>query len=134
MLRILVLLCWVIFVPVAMAQDPVKTDGDKYKALMENERVRVLEYRDRPGEKTSMHHHPDFVLYALTPFKRKLTLGDGKTIIREFKTGDVLWSPAQAHIGENIGTTETHVIIVELKENAPGLHEEKKAPSRPADK
>jgi quercetin dioxygenase-like cupin family protein len=134
MLRILVLLCWVIFVPVAMAQDPVKTDGDKYKALMENERVRVLEYRDRPGEKTSMHHHPDFVLYALTPFKRKLTLGDGKTIIREFKTGDVLWSPAQAHIGENIGTTETHVIIVELKENAPGSHEGKKAPSRPADK
>jgi hypothetical protein len=28
-----------------LAQDPVKTDSDKYKILLENERVRVLEYR-----------------------------------------------------------------------------------------
>jgi len=55
-----------------MPQDPVKTDGDKYTVLLENERVRVLEYRDLPGSKTSMHYHPDFVLYALSPFKRRL--------------------------------------------------------------
>jgi len=36
----------------ALAHDPVVTDGDKYKVLLENDRVRVLEYRDRPGEKT----------------------------------------------------------------------------------
>jgi len=44
------------------------------------------------------------------------------TVIREAKTGDVSWSQAQEHIGENIGSTETHVIIVELKENTPSNH------------
>ena len=28
---------------------------------------------------------------------------DGKAMIREFKAGDVFWSDAQTHIGENIG-------------------------------
>ena len=97
-------------------QDPVKTDGDKYHAVLENERVRVLEYIDKPGDKTNMHKHPDFVLYALSPFKRKLTFDDGKTMSRDFKTGDVIWMNAQTHIGENIGQTITHVLIVELKE------------------
>ena len=102
----------------AAAQDPVHTDGDKYKLLKENDRVRVLEYRDQPGEKTHPHRHPAFVLYAMSPFKRKLTLPDGKTMVREFKAGDVLYSDDQTHIGENVGTTPTHVIMVELKEPA----------------
>jgi quercetin dioxygenase-like cupin family protein len=97
------------------AQDPVVTDGDKYKAILENEKVRVLEYTDKPGEKTNRHHHPDFVLYALNSFKRRLIFGDGKQIEREFKKGDVMWMKDQIHSGENIGITETHVLIVELK-------------------
>ena len=102
----------------AAAQDPLQTDGDKYRLLKENDRVRVLEYRDQPGEKTHQHRHPAFVLYAMSPFKRKLTLPNGKTMMREFKAGDVLYSDDQTHIGENVGTTPTHVIMVELKEPA----------------
>ncbi len=98
--------------------DPVNTDGDKYKVLLENEKVRVLEYRDVPGAKTAMHYHPDFVVCSLSSFKRRLVLGSGKTMEREFKIGEVLWNPAHEHIGENTGTTDTHVIIVELKGNA----------------
>ena len=104
-------------VPVC-AQDPVMTDGDKYHVLMENDRVRVLDYRDRPGDKTRQHHHPAFVLYALSPFKRSITLPDGKVIRREFKTGDVIFSDGQTHIGENTGDTDTHVIMVEIKQGA----------------
>jgi hypothetical protein len=99
----------------AFAQDPIKTDGDKYKVKFENDKVRVLEYRDKPGEKTNEHRHPAFVLYALGPFKRTLTLPGGKVLTREFKAGDVLYSEAQTHIGANVGDTPTHVIIVELK-------------------
>lgn len=100
---------------VAHAQDPVHTDGDKYRVKVENERVRVLEYKDRPGEKTHEHRHPAFVLVALSAFRRKLTLPDGKAMVREFKAGDVFWSDAQTHIGENIGDTDTHVIMIEMK-------------------
>ena len=99
----------------AGAHDPAQTDGDKYAVKFENERVRVLEYRDRPGERTREHSHPAFVVYAVSPFKRKITLPDGKAMIREFKAGEILWSEAQAHIGENIGDTPTHVIMVEIK-------------------
>jgi hypothetical protein len=60
--------------------DPLRTDPDKYKLVLENERVRVLEYRDKPGDKTKQHSHPDFVLYTLSTFKRRLTLGDGRTL------------------------------------------------------
>ncbi len=32
-----------------MSDDPVRTDPDKYEVIFENDRVRVLEYRDVPG-------------------------------------------------------------------------------------
>jgi len=98
-----------------LAQNPVETDGGKYKVVLENDQVRVLEYRDLPGELTHQHRHPAFVLYAVAPFKRKIHLPDGKVLMREFKAGDVMFSPSQVHIGENVGSTPTHVIMVELK-------------------
>jgi quercetin dioxygenase-like cupin family protein len=101
---------------VTPAKDPVATDGDKYRVLLENERVRVLSYTDRPGERTHQHQHPAFVLCALAPFKRKLLLPDGSERVREFKAGDVLYSPGETHVGLNVGDTPTQVVIVELKE------------------
>jgi len=104
----------------AHAQDAAQTDPTKYKAILENECVRVLEYNDRPGDRTHEHRHPAFVLYALSGFKRTLTLPGGKVLSREFKPGDVMWSEAQTHIGENVGDTPTRVIIVELKKQRDG--------------
>jgi quercetin dioxygenase-like cupin family protein len=96
-------------------RDPISTDGDKYKVVLENEKVRVLEYRDAPGERTSPHYHSDYVLCALSAFKRKLTLAGGREIVVEVKPGMVTYGPAQSHIGENVGDTDTHVLIIELK-------------------
>lgn len=115
MKRLIAAAVFLAYCPVALAADPVSTEGDKYKIRLETERVRVLEYKDMPGEKTAEHHHPAFVLYAVAPFKRKITLPDGKVIMREFKAGDMLWSEEQTHIGENVGDTPTHVIMIELK-------------------
>lgn len=100
----------------AQAQDPLVTDGDKYKLRLENAQVRVLNYHDKPGDKTNQHVHPDFVLYAMSSFKRKLTFPDGRTVTREFKAGDVIFMKGQTHIGENTGDTDTDVVIVELKQ------------------
>lgn len=101
----------------ALAQDPVQTDGDKYRVIFENECVRVLDYQDLSGQATLQHDHPAFVLYAFAPFSRSITLPDGKILQRQFKEGDVLWSNAQTHIGTNTGDTPTHVLMVELKSN-----------------
>jgi len=99
----------------AYAQDATVTDPDFYKVIFENDRVRVLEYRDVPGDKTNLHDHPAFLVYALSSFERRLTLPDGKVLNRSFKPGQVMFSEAQTHAGENVGTTPTHIIMVELK-------------------
>lgn len=97
------------------AMDPVLTDPDKYKLIFENDQIRLLDYQDRPGEKTNKHHHPAFVLYALSPFVRNIHLEDGTVIERAFKTGEWIKSEGQVHVGENVGETDTHALIIEFK-------------------
>jgi len=38
-----------------MSMDPVVTNPEHYKVLFENDRVRVLEYTDQPGDVTTPH-------------------------------------------------------------------------------
>ena len=102
-----------------MSGDPTETDPDKYTVVFENERVRVLEYRDKPGDRTSPHRHPDSVMYTLSSFDRRLIHGDRARDV-QLPAGRVSWLSAQEHSGENIGATETQVLFVELKEPAPG--------------
>ena len=102
-----------------MTDDPARTDPDKYKVVFENEQVRVLEYVDRPGDRTSLHAHPDSVMYTLSSFRRRLYSGDGETRDVEIAAGTTGWLPAQQHAGHNIGGSDTHVIFVELKGRAP---------------
>jgi hypothetical protein len=97
-----------------MSQDPTECNPELYKVVFENDRVRVLEYRDQPGDRTSPHRHPDSVMVTLSGFRRRLTVGDN--VVEVEKTpNEAGWLPAQTHVGENIGSTETHVIFVELK-------------------
>jgi hypothetical protein len=102
-----------------MSRDPTVTDPDKYKVVFENERVRVLEYRDKPGDRTSPHRHPDSVMLTMSSFERRLIHGDRERDV-QLEAGRAAWLAAQEHHGENIGTTDTHVLFVELKEEPPG--------------
>jgi hypothetical protein len=95
-------------------KDPVTTNPGLYRVVMENDRVRVLEYRDRPGDRTTPHAHPDSVMITLTAFRRRLVAGDTTREV-EMAAGVASWLGAQEHSGENIGETETHVFFVELK-------------------
>lgn len=98
-----------------MTDDPTCTDPDKYSVLFENARVRVLEYRDTPGAKTSPHRHPDSVMVTLSSFERRLHFGaDNKDVV--LQAGQANWLPAQEHSGENTGDTDTRVLFVELKD------------------
>ncbi len=100
-----------------MNLDPVVTNGDNYRVVLENDRVRVLEYLDQPGAVTTPHQHPDSVMYTLTSFRRRLVSGDVEREV-ELAAGTTGWLPAQQHHGENIGDTPTHVLFVELKDAA----------------
>ncbi|MGH9642715.1 MAG: hypothetical protein ACRD3Q_09830 [Terriglobales bacterium] len=53
---------------VAIAQtetDPLKLSPQLYTARFENDRVRVYEYRAKPGVKDPMHSHPAGLVYIL---------------------------------------------------------------------
>ncbi len=95
--------------------DPVVSNPDHYALLWENERVRVLEYRDAPGDETTPHRHPDSVMVTLTSFSRRLASGDRSRDVR-LAAEQAVWIPAQSHTGRNTGDTPTHTIIVELKD------------------
>jgi hypothetical protein len=99
--------------------DPVQTDPDFYHVLFENERVRVLEYLDHPGDQTTPHNHPDSVMVTLSSFRRRLSSGDNEVEV-ELPAFQARWLDAQEHSGANIGETDTHTIFVELKEPDPG--------------
>ena len=103
-----------------MTLDPVVTNPEHYKVVFENERVRVLEYRDQPGDQTTPHEHPDSVMYTLSSFRRRLITDDDHRDV-ELHAGTTGWLQAQRHSGHNIGDTPSHAIFVELKDgSAPG--------------
>ncbi len=101
----------------SVLEDPMVTDEDKYTVVLENDRVRVLRYHDKPGEKTSQHAHPDYVMIAESSFRRRLTFPDGRKHEVDVKAGSIIYMKAHEHIGENIGETDTDAILVELKES-----------------
>ncbi len=101
-----------------MKSDPVISNPGLYSVIFENERVRVLQYADSPGQATVPHDHPDSVMITLTAFRRRLVAGE-KSIDVEMPAETARWLTAQRHSGENIGETDTRCIFVELKEPAP---------------
>jgi quercetin dioxygenase-like cupin family protein len=100
----------------AFAQDPVKTSPQFYKVLLENEQVRVLEYRLKPGEKEPMHsHRNDGVVYVLSGGTLKFSYPDGRTEEKTATAGETIWREPVTHAVENIGKTEAQVIAIDLK-------------------
>jgi quinol monooxygenase YgiN/quercetin dioxygenase-like cupin family protein len=99
----------------AMAQDSVLRYPGNYKVLVENDRVRVLDFRLRKGDTEEFHMHPAHVLYVLAPFKIMFKLPGGRTAVREAHAGDVLFGEAVMHSPTNIGDTDAHGILVEVK-------------------
>jgi len=98
-----------------MTIDPVQSNPDLYSVIFENDRVRVLEYRDEPGAESVAHDHPDSVMVTQSSFQRRLSSGDTSVDV-DMPANTARWLGAQNHSGRNTGTTETHCIFVELKE------------------
>lgn len=102
----------------APGPDPVKVAPNSYKVLLENDEVRVLDFHSQPGEKIGMHSHPDSIVYILTAGKIRHTYPDGKSEEREGQAGQAIWQKAVTHASENIGTSEVHALVIELKGSA----------------
>ena len=69
-----------------MTEDATKVAPHVYKVVFENERARVLEVRMKPGESTTRHSHPDYVVYVLSGGKVEIHARlPGKAAKRSFQ-------------------------------------------------
>jgi quercetin dioxygenase-like cupin family protein len=87
-----------------------------YKLLLENDQVRVMEVRLKPGETAPMHNHPNpHVVYVKSHSRLKLTFSDGKDNVVDLKAGQTLWLDAGPHEAQNAGDTEFDNLVIEVK-------------------
>ena len=105
--------------PRMWAQDAVRQSPQLYTVRLENDRVRVLEYRLKPGEKELTHSHPPGVVFYLSDATFRTTGADGKVTESKVTNGQVSWREFTTHDAENVGTTEAHAYAVELKQASP---------------
>jgi quercetin dioxygenase-like cupin family protein len=101
--------------PAGGKADPVKVDSKHYKVEFENDSVRVLRIKYGPGEKSVMHNHPNAVAVYLSDGSSRMTTPDGKSQDVPMKAGGALWTPAGAHLPQNIGDKPFELVLVELK-------------------
>ena len=84
------------------------------KVLKETDKIRVIEFTTKKGDKIGMHSHPTMVVYIQKAGKTKFTLEDGTSKVTEGKVGDVLINPPVTHSQEHL--TDSRVLLVEIKE------------------
>lgn len=94
-----------------------------HRLLFENEHVRVLDVRIGPGQIVPVHTHrwPSVIqVRSAGDFIRRD--GDGKSLFDSRKAGPaqeapaIIWTDSMApHSVENIGSTEIHLVSVEIK-------------------
>lgn len=105
------------------ALDAMRAAPDHHLVLLENDRVRVLDTRLGPNDRTPVHAHQwpaalyfmswsDFVRYD----PQGHVLIDSRQMAVKPSVGSALWSsPLPPHYVHNVGHTELRVIAVEFK-------------------
>jgi len=96
--------------------DAVIASPDKFRMLLENEHVRVVEYTLEPGARDQWHTHPPKVSYVVTGGTLRITTDDGRSFLTDEKEGSVAWMDALGrHFAENVGKTPIRIVLVEVK-------------------
>ena len=96
--------------------DPLVASPGNFKKLLENERVRVLEYTLQPGERDQWHTHPPKVSYVVSGGELRIHLADGTSFASDEKEGTAVWMKAvPRHYAENVGGTPVRIVLVEVK-------------------
>ena len=108
------------------ALDALVAAPGQHRLVFENDRVRVLDTRIAPGERTPVHTHrwpaAHYVL-SWSDFVRRDA--EGKVLVDTRATGprtapEAMWGePLAPHSLENVGTTAIHIISTEVKGAGP---------------
>jgi quercetin dioxygenase-like cupin family protein len=95
--------------------DPVRVAGDTHQVALENKFVRVLDVRLPPGKVEPRHRHPHGMSVYFTDWEAKVTPDGRPPEVHQRKAGTFAWNEAVVHSVENAGSTEGHILRIELK-------------------
>jgi beta-alanine degradation protein BauB len=116
--RLLALLSALGLTDAAVAQDAAVMQPASFRVALDNEHLRVLQYRSRPGMGVcgqGVHSHPAHLTVVLHDGKVRVRNADGVTRVVQGRAGEVIWSEAETHEVENVSSATLNTLIVELK-------------------
>jgi beta-alanine degradation protein BauB len=100
----------------ATAIDVLNASPDKYKLVLENDYVRVIEYSLKPGEKDNPHTHPAKTSYVISGGTFRVYPENEKPFDYVEVQGVTEWSDKTSkHYVENIGNTTITILLTEIK-------------------
>jgi quercetin dioxygenase-like cupin family protein len=100
----------------AMAQEKGKAAQRTQKVFIDNDKVRVTETTFKPGEVSPSIERPYRITRVIKGGKTIRTYADGKTVEREFKTGEVFAAgPDKPYSAKSISKTDIVLYSVNLK-------------------
>lgn len=118
----LTLSCWAFSTQTVVAEevlDPVSHSPDQFELLVENDHVRVVQYRLNPGESDVWHTHPAKVSVVVSGGTLLITTADGEAFEVEEETGSASWMTRLGeHFATNIGDSPVHIVLIEVKSAA----------------
>ncbi len=100
----------------AQAVDPVPVSPDRYRVLVDNNDVRVVEYVLQPGQRDEWHTRPARVSYVMSGGTLRITRADGTSVVADERQGTTqLMNTSGRHYATNIGKTPVRVVLTEVK-------------------
>ena len=116
MTLLLVMLPLIAGTSAATEVDAVTSSPDRFKVLLDNEHVRVIEYSLLPGERDDWHTHPPKISYVVAGGKLRITTENGESFLADEQSGTAAWMGSLgSHFAENIGATPVRILLVEVK-------------------
>jgi quercetin dioxygenase-like cupin family protein len=89
---------------------------DKYKLLLENDHVRVIQYTLKPGEKDNPHTHPPKTSYVISGGTFRVFPENEEPFDYVEVQGVTEWSDKTSkHYVENVGNTTITILLTEIK-------------------
>lgn len=95
--------------------DAVEAAPHVYSVVLENDRVRVLEVRGVPGDRTELHRHPAQVAVAITAGRYRFTGADGTVAEASLEPGMAMYLDPVEHSTEIVGDAGSRILLIELK-------------------
>jgi hypothetical protein len=100
----------------AQSTDPVPVSPDRYRVLVDNNDVRVVEYVLRPGERDEWHTRPARVSYVMSGGTLRITRADGTSVVVDERHGTAqLMNTSGRHYTTNVGRTPVRIVLTEVK-------------------